>query len=136
MIDPAKKEKLLKIRGQLLDVYIEEADPENWTTEESAQAVAEKLLEDGGDKQTAKKAAEILTNWKGERYWEKKNATQTMTMLISLDRFLQEDAPAAGAADPEEAKAAKKEMQRFEKEAKARLARSRPNLKAVEGGKK
>lgn len=121
-IKPEKKAQLQAIQAQLLDVYIDEANPENWLTQEKAIEQAAGM--------PPKEAAALVAGWKGERFWEKKNANQTMTMLIQIDRYLSTDAqPAAEQeAEDDDEKRMAKEMRAFEKEAKKRLARSRPQL--------
>lgn len=130
-IKPEKLTKLLAIREQLLDVYIEEADPEQWVNEAKAQEQAEEMKALGAD---GKEVTKILFGWKGERYWEKKNANQTMAMLLSLERLLETKEPGSAkpTADDEDQD---KDIRKFEREAKKRLARSRPALRSVPGGK-
>ncbi len=124
-----KRKKLHGIRERLLDVYLEEADPENWTNEESAKEEAQELLEAGAKPSEVMK---VKTGWKGERYWEKKNANQTMAMLLNIERYLEATGAGGVAGGVEEAD--DEEIARFEREAKKRLARTRPRL--VSGGKK
>lgn len=120
-IDPAKKAKLQAIQEQLLEVYLDEANPENWLTEDKAREQAQA--------HPCKRTEKLLEGWKGERYWEKKNAAQTMTMLIQIDRYLSSGVKADDDEDDSsDEKRIAKEMKAFEKEAKKRLARSRPQL--------
>ncbi len=126
MLDPEKRQQLEVLEDKLLDVYLEEADPDGWTSEESAKEEAQQLVAD--EIIDAKEAAKLVAGWKGQRYWEKKNANQTMTMLLNLRRFLEDRVPAAAGDSEEVAKQLKKEVSKLEGQVKKRLARTRPQL--------
>jgi len=128
-INPKKRLKLKDLAEKLLDVYLNEADPDTWVNEESAREKYEELVSRGV---SPTEAAKQTGSWKGDRYWEKKNANQTMTMLIQIGRFLDQGA----ADDPEETAALEKEIRKAEKQAKQRLARTRPKLVASNGKKR
>jgi len=123
----AKRKKLQEIRDRLFDVYLGEADPDNWTDEAKAKEKAKALVADG---LKPSEAAKIVAGWKGERYWEKKNANQTMALLLNIERYLEARNIPAGSDVPEDVD---DEIDKLEKKAKAALARTRPKL--VKGGK-
>jgi hypothetical protein len=129
-IDKKKKQRLLDLREKLLDVYLDEADPDNWIDEAKALEIAADL--DG------KEAAKVAAGWKGERYWEKKNANQTMALLVGIHRFI-DLSEGADAEEGDDGKALAKEIRAAEKEVEKRLARTRPHratVTAITGGKK
>lgn len=129
-IPPEKKKRLLEIQTALLDVYIEEADPKNWTSPEKVRAeVTEKVAagELAGE-QAAAELAERLATWKGQRYWEKKNANQTMTMLTGINRFIEQIEGVGPPNAEDERTAVERQIKAAEQQVKKRLARTRPRL--------
>lgn len=123
----AQRKKLEAIRHRLVDVAIEETDPKGWIDEGKAQARAEELTIEGH----AKDAAKLLSSWKGERYWEKKNANATIALILRVDELLADDEGAAKTGNDE-----KKQIKQAEEEAERRLrARTRPQLVGLQGGR-
>lgn len=129
-IPPEKKKRLLEIQAAILDVYIEEADPKNWTSPEKVRAEVAERVASGelDDEQAAAELGERLATWKGQRYWEKKNANQTMTMLTGINRFV-EQIEGTGIPSAEDERAAiERQIKAAEQQVKKRLARTRPRL--------
>jgi len=129
MLTNERKQQMAELHEKLLEVYLAEADPDEWVTEESARKAAQEHIDNGGSKVEATK---IAAGWKGERYWEKKNANQTMTLLINIHRLI-DAAGGQGAAGDDEGDLGK-EIKKAERTVKKRLARSRPTL--IQGGRK
>lgn len=129
-ITPEKKKRLLEIQTELLDVYIEEADPKQWTSPEKIRAeIGERLAAGEIDRdQATDELGERLATWKGQRYWEKKNANQTMTMLTTINRFIEQIEGAGTPGAEDEAAAVERQIKAAEQQVKKRLARTRPRL--------
>lgn len=91
-------ERLQDMAEQVAEVFLEEADPQNWSG-------AGQMLADM-DKDT-----------RGGRYFDKKNAIQTGTLLARVLDLRDRDARSGGGGEkPEED--AEQEINRFEKQAK------------------
>lgn len=126
-------QRLMGLEEKLLEVALEECDPDGWMNEEQAEEAA-KALEDLAaqcpDKDEAKalrtEAKEIRKGWKGQRYWEKKNATATVSLLTKLELYRQRIAEGrqpgkGGPSGDDDAKVAA-EMKDAEKRVKQRLS--------------
>jgi hypothetical protein len=126
-------DRLTAIEGKLLDVACDECDPDGWINQEKADARAREidmeadLAEANGDKALAKilrsEAKQVRYAWKGERYWEKKNANQTLaliTRIVTYRQRLEESRAGEGLGDDEATLAA--DMKAAEKKVKGRLA--------------
>jgi hypothetical protein len=126
-------ERLTAIEGKLLDVACDECDPDGWIDQEKADIRAREidmeadLAEANGDKALAKilrcEAKQVRCAWKGERYWEKKNANQTLaliTRIVTYRQRLEESRAGEGLVDDEEKISA--DMKEAEKKVKRRLA--------------
>lgn len=104
---PEQEKKLTTIEGKLLDVFLEEADPDAW-----AQVNPE------ADKEEQQKS-------RGDRYWQAKVANQTMALLtrIVAYRIKTSEAGRGGkdASGDDDAKHAR-DMKEAEKKVKGRLA--------------
>lgn len=127
--------RLAAIEAKLLDVACDECDPDGWVDEEKAAAKAKEVeamaerAEGEGDALAAKglraEAKQIRNQWKGERYWEKKNANQTLALITRIVTYRQRLAEAKQgekdfSGDDEEKLAA--DMKSAEKKVKQRLA--------------
>jgi hypothetical protein len=92
-------ERLQDLAEQIGDVFMEEADPQNWNGAGQPMATL--------DQET-----------RGNRYWDKKNAIQTGTLLARVldlrDRDNRPGLPFGKVPDDD----AEKEIKRFEKRAK------------------
>jgi len=126
-IPAAKQRRLDEIQAKLLDVYILEADPDNWTTaerirEEVRAEQAAGLLD---PEEAAKTLKRRLGNIKGDRYWEKKNANQTMALLCRLNSY---ELQLAGDGDQVDDEKEEKRIATMEKKVAERLALARPRL--------
>jgi hypothetical protein len=96
---PAQLDRLTEIEAKLLDVACDECDPDGWmNAEKAAEIAAEKEQEAArlwaeGEKVEAKmvssEAKQIRSGWKGERYWEKKNANQTLALITRIVTYRQ-----------------------------------------------
>ena len=91
---PAQLERLTEVEAKLLDVALDECDPEAWTNQEKAEVRARELEADGLDKE----AKLVRGQWKGERYWEKRNANLTIALITRIVTYRQrlEEARLAG----------------------------------------
>lgn len=78
-------ERLEAIEAKLLDVALDECDPDTWTDQEKAAQRAAEMEAEG----QAKEAKVVRQNWKGERYWEKKNANQTLAIITRIVLYRQ-----------------------------------------------
>lgn len=78
-LKPEQESRLAYIEDKLMDVFLDEADPANWVNAEKAEQMAQEMEESD-----PKGAARLRSSWKGERYWEKKNANQTMALLSRI----------------------------------------------------
>lgn len=90
-------ERLQEIAEQVAEVFLEETDPQNWTG-------AGQMLVDM-DKDT-----------RGGRYWDKKNAIQTGTLLARVLDLRDRDSRSVDTKTPDDD--GEKEISKFEKQAK------------------
>lgn len=128
-------QRLMGLEEKLLEVALEESDPDGWMSAEKAEEEA-KVIElqamkaaKEGDPDLAKalykEAAGVRNSWKGQRYWEKKNATATVSLLTKLEMYRQrieegrQPGKAGAGLDDEKVKA---DMKVAEKTVKSRLA--------------
>lgn len=103
--------KLNALSEQLADVFMEEANPDKWP---GAGQELEEM-----DKQT-----------RGDRYWSKKNAVATLTLIGKVEAITA-TAKLPTAADAEDTRLLDEEINAAEKEAKALLnSMHRKNQKA------
>lgn len=63
------KTRLTVLTDKLTDAVLEEADPENWA---------------GGNK----RADQLTKEERGDRYWDKKNAAASLTLLIKVHSLI------------------------------------------------
>lgn len=63
------KTRLTELSDRLTDVLLAEADPDNWPG-------------------AGKKVSELTKDERGDRYWDKKNAAGTMTLLIKVHSLI------------------------------------------------
>ncbi|AKL35622.1 hypothetical protein NMD36_09460 [Escherichia coli] len=63
------KTRLTALTDKLTDVVLQEADPANWP---------------GADK----KVSELTKDERGDRYWDKKNAAASLTLLIKVHSLI------------------------------------------------
>lgn len=63
------KTRLTDLTDKLTDAVLEEADPENWA---------------GG----VKRLGELTKQERGDRYWDKKNAAASLTLLIKVHSLI------------------------------------------------
>ncbi|HIG9580632.1 TPA: hypothetical protein ACYEKW_001999 [Escherichia coli] len=63
------KTRLTALSDKLTDVVLEEADPDNWTG-------------------AGKKVSTLNKNERGDRYWDKKNAAASLTLLIKVHSLI------------------------------------------------
>lgn len=127
-IPAAKQKKLDAIQTKLLDVYIQEADPDNWTTAEKVRAEVAAALQSGelSEEEAGEELKTRLRQIKGDRYWEKKNAGQTMSLLCGLNRY---EMQLSADGDPEEDSAKEaKAIAAAEEKVAGRLSIARPRL--------
>lgn len=80
--------RLTALSGKLLDVAIEESDPDNWQS-------------------AGKPIKSLSTEERGNRYWDKKNAAGSLTLLIKVQSLIGMHArtkqpPKPGAEQPED----------------------------------
>lgn len=129
-------QRLMALEGKLLEVAIEESDPDGWMSPEKAEAEAQELerqafsaLEDGNDvleKILLGEAKTARASWKGQRYWEKKNATATVSLLTKLELYRQRieegRQPGKGGSHPDDDKGLKEDIRKAEKAVQGRLA--------------
>lgn len=121
-----QEERLALLEEKLLDVFLEEADPDGWIDEAKAKELAAEM-----QAVDPKAAAKIAAQWKGERYWEKKNANQTMALITRIGTYRQQLDERRGQArpvgDPDE---------RLQQQIDAAEQKVRDRLKVVNGGKR
>lgn len=96
--DQAKR--LAELQERLLDVFMDEADPDNW----SGNGV---------------KPAEMTQAQRGDRHWDKKSAASTMVVLTGVDRLILNTKEALG-RDPFDDSDMDKQIARAEAEAQKR----------------
>lgn len=127
-IRPDQETRLKELEEKLLDVFIDEADPGVWINEEKAEEKAREV-----EAFDAKAAAKIRSGWKGDRYWEKKNANQTIALITRIVCYRKALAEVPGsrplAGDTEEAM--KKDMADAETKVQERLRVARSKIKLV-----
>jgi hypothetical protein len=92
-------DRLQDLAEQIGDVFMEEADPANWN---GAGVPLASLDKDA----------------RGGRYWDKKNAIQTGTLLARVLDLRDRDKGQVGPGVTTPAEDAEKEIKRFEKQAK------------------
>ncbi|MDV0787706.1 hypothetical protein VC623_24330, partial [Citrobacter amalonaticus] len=63
------KTRLTALSNKLTDVVLEEADPDNWPG-------------------AGKKPSELTKDERGDRYWNKKNAAASLTLLIKVHSLI------------------------------------------------
>ena len=90
------------------DVFMEEANPENWSG-------------GGGGKEPPTPLAEMDEKTRGNRYWDKKNAIQTGALLARIIDLRDRDNGQTGGGVTTAPEDAEKEIGRFEKQAKELL---------------
>lgn len=129
-------QRVMGLQEKLLEVALEESDPDGWMSAEKAEEEAQEYdrlaaqADADGAADLAKlhraEAAAIRKGWKGQRYWEKKNATATVSLLTKLEMYRQriEEGRQAGkgngsAIDPDKEAA---EIKAAEKKVQARLS--------------
>jgi hypothetical protein len=66
---PDQIERLADLQERLLDVFLNEADPENWSG-------------------AGKVGAKMSQQERGDRHWDKKSAASTMVVLSGVDRLI------------------------------------------------
>jgi hypothetical protein len=128
-------ERLIGLEGKLLEVALEECDPDNWIDQDKAEAKAKELEEKalqalaGGDELEAKNlyadAKALRKGWKGERYWEKKNATATVSLLTKLELYrqrMEEGRQAGKGGNGDDDSKAAADMKAAEKKVRERLS--------------
>lgn len=101
--DVAYIARLDALAERLTDVVLDEANPDNWS---------------GGNKQMAK----LTKDERGSRYWDKKNAAATLTVLVKVHSLIDLNARTNGGkaikqAEDEEAEDLAKQINAAEKEA-------------------
>lgn len=103
---PKQEKKLAEIEGKLLDIFIDEADPDKWIQVNAVDSVK--------DQQVAR----------GNRYWQAKVANQTMALLTRIVAYrikASEVGSGTGAGDDDDDKHAS-DMKAAEKKVTARLS--------------
>lgn len=103
---PKQNKKLAELEDKLLDVFIDEGDPDKWPIVKSTDTVKEQ--------QAAR----------GDRYWSAKNANQTIALLTRIVAYrlkLKEVVPGAGSALDDDAALAA-DMKAAEKKVSGRLS--------------
>lgn len=90
-------DRLEDLAQEIADVFIDEADPKNWNGQGAA-------------------LVEMDEKTRGNRYWDKKNAIQTGSLLARVLDLRDRDKGHGGAITPEDD--AEKELSKFEKQAK------------------
>lgn len=114
--------RLAELEAKLLEVALDECDPDNWTTEESARENALAETEGLDPEAAAALIADAVKGWRGNRYWDKKNGNQTLSMLtrvVALRMKIDERKENGGGSetDPDLVQ----QMRDAEKEAKKKL---------------
>jgi len=72
-----QKARLLALQERLLDVFMAEADPSNWSGE-------------------GKVGKQMTSQERGDRHWDKKSAAGTMMVLTGVDKLLANTKEALG----------------------------------------
>ena len=96
--DQAKR--LMDLQERLLDVFLDEADPKNWSGAGTTPA-------------------EMTPQIRGDRHWDKKSAASTMVVLTGVDRLIENTREALG-RDPFDDADMDKQISRAEAEAQKR----------------
>lgn len=124
---PTNEAKLLALEERLLEVFLDEGDPRNWPSAESAQAEAERLRSEGDEEG----AAVALASWRGARLFEKKNAAQTIALMGRIVGYRRavRDCAAAGGEPPPPGRQLRDDISEAE-------SRVRDRLRAIKGGKR
>jgi hypothetical protein len=93
---PEQKERLEKIEARLVDVVLNDADPDNWTASNL------KLNEMTGEE-------------RGDANWCRKTAVQSVALLIRVQQLMREQAPEErpGADEDDKIRAAEKEASKL-----------------------
>ncbi|HBA72196.1 MAG TPA: hypothetical protein DCZ63_08430 [Geobacter sp.] len=127
MINPTKKKKIQAIQEKLLDLYIIEADPANWT---SVEQIRDDLLQEvnSGKLKLDQVDRELKKRLASFNLWEKKNANATMAMLCRVNTFFAQVEGNGTPADEEDDEATRKEIARMEKQAKKQLRLVKPRM--------
>lgn len=132
---PEQLQRLMGLEEKLLEVALDECDPDGWMSEEKAEEEAKEYdrlaaqADEDNSPEMAKvfraEAAAIRKGWKGQRYWEKKNATATVSLLTKLEMYRQRieegRQPGKGGA-PVDDERVKADMKAAESTVKKRLA--------------
>jgi hypothetical protein len=102
------KTRLTALTDKLTDAVLEEADPENWP---------------GGNKRTD----QLTKQERGDRYWDKKNAAASLTLLIKVHSLIGMQArggtPSDNPGQDDEAFELGKQVSKAEREAAAIIER-------------
>lgn len=93
-------DRLQDLSEAVSDVFLEEADPENWNG-------------------AGQPLAGLTDKARGNRYWDKKNAIQTGALLARIHDLRDRHSGEKGAIPPEAE--AEEDISRFEKQAKEML---------------
>ena len=93
---PEQLKRVMELQEKLLDVALEESDPAGWMNAEKAEEEAREIEATADDVEDEKlrkmimaEAKQVRQSWKGQRYWEKKNATATVSLLTKLEMYRQ-----------------------------------------------
>lgn len=92
-------DRLEDLAQEIADVFIDEADPKNWNGQGAA-------------------LVEMDEKTRGNRYWDKKNAIQTGSLLARVLDLRDRDKGLSGGGVTTPEDDAEKEISRFEKQAK------------------
>ncbi|MBU4682388.1 hypothetical protein KC222_10210 [Cedecea davisae] len=102
------KTRLTALTDKLTDAVLEEADPDNWPG-------------------AGKKAKDLTKDERGDRYWDKKNAAASLTLLIKVHSLIGMQTRGGTAKDnlgqDDEAFELGKQVSKAEKEAAAIIER-------------
>ncbi|WP_295539295.1 hypothetical protein [uncultured Pseudacidovorax sp.] len=95
-----QKQRLADLQERLLDVFLDEADPVNWSG-------------------AGKLPSEMSPQQRGDRHWDKKGAAGTMMVLTGVEKLLANDRAALG-RDPYSDADLDRQIDRAETEARRR----------------
>ena len=102
------KTRLTALSDKLTDVVLEEADPDNWPG-------------------AGKRPSELTKDERGDRYWDKKNAAASLTLLIKVHSLIGMQKPGGTPSgtpiQEDEAFALGQQVNKAEREAAAILKR-------------
>lgn len=87
MKDEMQERKLAKLEDRLVSLFLEEGDPENWTTAEKIEAEYRAECAESGEPVDPKELRARCGQWRGNRYWEKKNADKTLGLCIRIATY-------------------------------------------------